>query len=546
MSMDRSNKSKSLNNYSPAPSEAGNKKRLLFDEDEQDDLNAMKVNKKFAKAYNDKNAQQEFIQLSKKYAEENQREADSSSFDEEEEDETGEKADLIGDDILTFLPMLASGKKHVLVDEASTLKPGREVRSDLLERLKEGVITIAERERRAKQDLIKEAQSTNFDDFEFKKKKKSAEELSEEARRLEQINPAAKDPKTPDDIISDYWGSKNLSNDDKFLRNFILQKGWLGEGDAIEMEEDEEGEIERAAEFEHNYNFRYEEPGAMTIPTFERFPKDSLRKPSERQEKKRKRLDAKKVKKQQEDEEKKRLMNVKKRDIIDKLNQLKRDSGTKRDIAELDLSQALYSDFDPAQHDAMMEKMFGEEYYDEEEGNLEKPSFSGEDEYDDEWDKPTFQEEAEEDFETIGYKGNLVDIIMEQKKKGVRTEDLEKDLEDYYNLDYESKIGDMPVRFKYTNVEANAYGLEVVDILNFSDNVLHKLVPRRNLQPYRDDQGRFEVNPKKSIDHLKWEAVEKQKKKEEKIMKKKLKKKKKLKEQERLKKKEEKDRKRAL
>lgn len=186
----------------------------------------------------------------------------------------------------------------------------------------------------------------------------------------------------------------------------------------------------------------------MTIPTFERFPKDSLRKPSERQEKKRKRLDAKKVKKQQEDEEKKRLMNVKKRDIIDKLNQLKRDSGTKRgnmiefemlwwfdfvyhsDIAELDLSQALYSDFDPAQHDAMMEKMFGEEYYDEEEGqrltknierefsllfysfvmahsvgNLEKPSFSGEDEYDDEWDKPTFQEEAEEDFETIGYKG---------------------------------------------------------------------------------------------------------------------------------------------
>jgi hypothetical protein len=103
-----------------------------------------------------------------------------------------------------------------------------------------------------------------------------------------------------------------------------------------------------------------------------------------------------------------------------------------------------------------------------------KPSFGGEEEGlgDDEWDRPAFDDD-EENLETIGYKGtklysfhflvkyllilfirygkeaffspvagNLVDIIMEQKKQGVRTEDLEKELEDYYKLDYEAKVGD--------------------------------------------------------------------------------------------------------
>lgn len=80
------------------------------------------------------------------------------------------------------------------------------------------------------------------------------------------------------------------------------------------------------------------------------------------------------------------------------------------DFDQADLSQALYSEFNGADYDAMMEKMFDDEYYDEEEdGEPVKPTFSGEEDIDgDEWDKPIFDDDGEEeDYQAIGYKGNF-------------------------------------------------------------------------------------------------------------------------------------------
>ncbi len=72
-----------------------------------------------------------------------------------------------------------------------------------------------------------------------------------------------------------YWSDPALDSDELFLRDYILNRGYLdkdakripryeelvGEEEEGEEEEEDEEAVERQEEFEKKYNFRFEEPG---------------------------------------------------------------------------------------------------------------------------------------------------------------------------------------------------------------------------------------------------------------------------------------------
>ena len=74
-------------------------------------------------------------------------------------------------------------------------------------------------------------------------------------------------------------------------------------------------------------------------------------------------------------------------------------------------------------------------------------------------------------------------------------EEANKLMDELYSLDYEDMIGDTPVRFHYTRVKPASYGLSTEDILNATDKELRQYVSIKKLAPYRDHEWRIGKGP---------------------------------------------------
>lgn len=66
----------------------------------------------------------------------------------------------------------------------------------------------------------------------------------------------------------------------------------------------------------------------------------------------------------------------------------------------------------------------------------------------------------------------------------------DKQLEEYYKLDYEDVVGDLRTRFKYREVPFNTYGLSTEEILITDDKELNQYVSLKKLAPYRTEEWR--------------------------------------------------------
>ncbi|KAJ3356751.1 KRRI-Interacting protein 1 [Allomyces javanicus] len=183
----------------------------------------------------------------------------------------------------------------------------------------------------------------------------------------------------------DRAGSTDMSENDKFLMEYILNRGWIDKDDkkagaadllggprdalhpveaGIDLDADDEL-LDKQDGFEREYNFRFEEAAALdgdvAIKTFARDVPDSVR----RKDDKRKRArEAKKERKdkerKQKEEELKRLKNLKRDEIMAKLREIAEITGNDQvGFDEVDLD----AEFDPDQWDQKMQTVFNDEFY---------------------------------------------------------------------------------------------------------------------------------------------------------------------------------------
>lgn len=191
-----------------------------------------------------------------------------------------------------------------------------------------------------------------------------------------------------DEIMARYWkADEDLDEGEQFLRDFVLNKGWLDTGDLqasgstarpggyhLEKEDLQQDDLDDSADedllekqddFERDYNFRFEMEEGKQVQGHARFPEGSVRETGDKRKRQRavkaERQDADKIRRT---EELKRLKNLKKLEIQRRLKQLQEVTGNHESaLGAIDLDEA----FDPDSHDKAMDKFLGEGYDEQEE-----------------------------------------------------------------------------------------------------------------------------------------------------------------------------------
>lgn len=354
------------------------------------------------------------------------------------------------------------------------------------------------------------------------------------------------------DLPTSKYGSKVKAAEldpDAFLEHYVSTEGWKDKTAAVPHYEDivnddeDAEELEKAENFEHAYNFRFEEDGGGEIQTHSRRVEDSMRRVDDSRKRRREERKARKaLERQKKEEELRRLKNLKQAELEAKLEKVAKlmgekssKKGAKSEKERLAaLADDLDADFDPEEYDKRMQAIFDEEYYQEDEadaGEIEKPT------WDEEEDKALFaglpvdpddednddaeqmeldeEDEKEEDDELEEEAGDAEE--EEDEEEGDSDKDAEQDeeniaemsveemqrakqkyLDELYGLDYEDLIGDIKCRFKYKQVHTNDFGLTVDEIMAADDKELKQLVSLKRLAPYVENE--YEVDRKK----LKW------------------------------------------
>ncbi|EER90367.1 hypothetical protein BDA96_10G336700 [Sorghum bicolor] len=313
-----------------------------------------------------------------------------------------------------------------------------------------------------------------------------------------------------------FGNDEELDENEKFLKEFFLKRPYLEAEkrksylDDIQELSDDEEELEIQEEYEHGYNYRHEEAmasGAVVadrVMGHSRVVEGSVRKKESSRKQQRKSKEERMARiKQQQAEELKHLKNLKKKEIAVKLERIRMIAGIEGDAACKLGADDLEEDFDPEDYDKKMQEMFDDSYYDADdvdpefgsgvEMDLEKPDFDKEDELLG-LPKGWASDQSKEESTAADAKGAKGKISLKDKVE------LEKEMEEYYKLDYEDTIGDIKTRFKYKQVKPNSFGLSACDILTSDDKDLNQYVSIKKLAPYREDEWKVTHHKMQSKD----------------------------------------------
>jgi protein KRI1 len=309
---------------------------------------------------------------------------------------------------------------------------------------------------------------------------------------------------------------------------------------SVDDDSADEDFLEKVDEFEIKYNFRFEEEGGHAISSHARRVEDSVR----MKESKRKReRDSKKARQEEEKKQKtielQRLKQLKRQEIMNRLMEIEKATGNKNAADLADAGEVcLDTEFDPELHDQQMQNLLGEDYYEREDTEFVVDAEEGGDYANEE--EAAVAENSIEDSENPWYfcdacirpirPGNMgyeckdchddeVTICHNCKKSGAhptshklkkflvadheappedwqsvlfqlkkkRTREIANGkLDEVYGMEYEDLIGgDIPCRFKYTNVDSDSFGLSTEAILLKNEKELNKSVSLKKLHPYR-------------------------------------------------------------
>lgn len=525
------------------------KKSLLDDEESEEELESeeLKVNEAYAKRFEHNKRREELHRLQEKYGKGNEGDLgldETDSEDEEEENEDGFAPQKTEEQFLKTLVRIkkrdptiydTQQKLYSDVDTDEEEEEYRRVKGEKkekpmyikdvmtkqileqaqgkgedLDQLYVPPVKTYQQEQdearaaflNAAQEVDSEEEGDGFGGGLLKKRVKTAEELKKDAQE-DAIYAAEQAEKEKlarqQNILDEYFGKEEeLNEDEKFLKSYILNRGWIDKEEDYrkEMEglsEDEEN-VDKAEEFEYNFQHRFEEEGADRIISHPRIIEDSVRKDeSSRKRKRKEREERKKAEMQAQYEEIKRLKNLKKMEMEEKLQKIREIAGYKGKTLEKMKHRVLEEDFDPERHDHNMQEIFDDEYYEDEgdEEALVKPEFG---DMDEELERMAGIGEhpnkaaKKKGKGGSGYGKSREDLGMDEDDIEQSKVEAQKALDDYYKLDAEDHINGMPTRFKYKTVEPSYYGLDVLDILSREDRELNQVVSIKKLAPYREDK----------------------------------------------------------
>merc|ERR1712137_345678 len=322
-----------------------------------------------------------------------------------------------------------------------------------------------------------------------------------------------------DDILAHFWSVDQTDDpNEKFLRRYIVSEGWVDRerdrlpsyDEIIQEDEEDQADLVKQDEFEHKYNFRFEEPGGTEIASHPREIDDTVRRKSDKRKKKREARKAKKQEEQQrKQEELKRLKNLKKEEIKKKIEEIQKVTQNRKiPLHQETLEKLIEGDYDPEVYEQEMSNLFSEDYYDDDDigpdGKPVKPTFDDEDEampsheYNEDEDMDGYYEEEDPGFHPEAEKSKG---FKKMRKAAAVPEDAPPELmnrfiEEYYNLDYEDMVGDQPVRFTYQKVKPDSFGLDPLEILEADERDLNAYVSLKQLAPYRNKDPK--VNGKRN------------------------------------------------